>query len=431
MREKKVVFVCHYFPPQDNVGIRRVTFWANFFSQNGYEVTVITTKKRNSELLFNEVDKRVNVIEFSFCDTSLVCKSNELNISRDSSANVLKRGSKVGPLVYFKRKFINPIFGQIADYRLFNVLGFMIQYHLGLNSQLLKQYVCSSSTIISTAPPWPVHLLGGFLKKKFCAKHIVDYRDPFSNNHMFSSFFTKLENLIDKIICRRADFVVTVSPSWVDLYSNKTNKVKLIRNGFDISMFEDKHDILPEFKQNLELNYFGTIEHPERFPSKLISYLEKSQLNITINFYGRCPLIYEYISKNTNLKSKIKLMGHKPYNETIAIMKNSDFNLVCESIGKINLSEKGLIPTKIYEYIACKRPIVAILDPDSDAVKLLSQTGLLAHKIEEINNLDRLFGDLKHFSIKEQGDFDIIELSRQFQTKTLIELEQELHKHAL
>jgi glycosyltransferase involved in cell wall biosynthesis len=431
MIKKKVVFVCHYFPPQNNVGIRRVTFWVNYFARNGYEVTVITSKKKNSGLLFDLVHKTVKVIEYGFFTTKLVARTSCGSLGGDNG-QTQQAASKVTPLIFIKRKLINPIFGQLADYRIISVVGFVLQFMSGKNQKLVDNYVSQHCTIISTAPPWPVHLLAMFLKLKYKAKHIVDYRDPFSNNHMFSSIFSTIENFIDKIICSSADAVTTVSPSWVSLYNNKAKKIKLIRNGYDAEMFYLHSP--SNFKQHsnaINLNYFGTIEHQSRFPKEFIDFLNSTNLNVKVNFYGKCPLIYDYIQDNPHLKSKVSLMGHKSYNETIEIMKTSDFNLVCEAIESTGLSQKGLIPTKVYEYIACGKPIVALMDKDSDAINLISKSGLLAHDLNSLDSLPNLFSNLGTHYFQPNSNFDSQLFSRQYQAQELIELIEESHKNDL
>jgi hypothetical protein len=58
-------------------------------------------------------------------------------------------------------------------------------------------------------------------------------------------------------------------------------------------------------------------------------------------------------------------------------MANSDFNLMCETMLGNSLSHAGVMTTKLFEYLAVERPVLALISPSSDMVSALSESGLL------------------------------------------------------
>ncbi|MBY7919505.1 hypothetical protein KW474_15865 [Vibrio fluvialis] len=421
MKKETLVFVCYYFPPETNVGVRRVLFWANYFDSLGYNVVIVTTKKVGSNYISDVLSKTVTVIEYTAFSANILSIKDAVDFK---NTDVKSKSSNINSLLkMFKRKYINPVLGQLFDFRIINILFFIININLGRYNKILSPIIDNNSVIISTAPPWPVHILGKYISKKFECRHFVDYRDPFSNNHMFSSLFSNFEVLIDKFICKSASAIFTVSPSWVSYYKSFQENVFLLRNGFDVDMFDFlmKPQYVGDNKNTLVLNYFGSIEHPARIPYKLLDFLRHTSLNISVDFYGSCSLIQEILNSEPELLGKIELKGVLSYSETIETMKSSCINLVCESTGNSTLSHNGLIPTKVYEYIASLRPIVALVNKDSDMIDVLKKSRLLVNEEVDDTNLEALFYQIINNGVKVNPDIDYIKtLSRQNVSDSLL-----------
>lgn len=426
-----IVLVCHYFPPQQNVGVRRVLFWANYFSSIGIKVVVVTTKKRNSGEMYHLLDEKVGVIEFSFWGAEIVTKT---TVSEGAGGNVQSKlktkeySTFYSTLRYIKQRFVNTNFGQLLDPRLFSVLGFMFVAKFG-GLKKFTSVLSGASVVLSTAPPWPVHLVGRALASSLNAKFVVDYRDPFSNHHMFSPRFAFLEEWIDAKICKSADVVFTVSPSWVEYYSKFNEKTFLIRNGYDESLlskglFRDSNE---SDSSHVELSYFGSVEHESRFPYLILDFIERCDLDVQLNFYGACPLVLSYIKQHPKLLNKVFVHGQMEYSAAISKMARSEINFVCEMIGGDRFSSRGLIPTKIYEYIACGRPILALVDPGSDMVQLLRKSGLLMNPSLSINHLQNEIVEFKKNKKNFIADKNFVSgLSRQESAKKALEFMADL-----
>ena len=62
----KIILICHYFPPHNNSGVRRVLYWANSLAAKGHEVTVLTTRKSKAQMRPEGVDPKVKLVDFSY-----------------------------------------------------------------------------------------------------------------------------------------------------------------------------------------------------------------------------------------------------------------------------------------------------------------------------------------------------------------------------
>lgn len=420
----KVVFVCHYFPPHDNVGVRRVSFWANYLSNQGVDVVVITTKKRNSNNIYQAINKNIKVYEYDLFTTNIIVERSKEQIIVESSSNENLSFVKKA-LIQFKRKIINRYLGQLFDPRLPGALGFIIQSKIGFHKDLGDFFKNGKDiSIISTVPPWPSHLIGVHLAKKYGAKLYADYRDPFSNNHIYSSLLYSLETKIDRWIANNATSVITVSPSWQTYYLNLNPSTLLLRNGYDENYFTIGNDKVINFNKNeiIVMCYFGSIEHPARMPHSLLQFLSKTKLNVKVKFYGNCSLISEYVHKNPDLKNKVELCGLLEYKAALEEMKNSEINLVAEAENGVTQSNKGLIPTKVYEYLAALRPIIAVVNKDSDMVDILNKSGLLLHSLDKKIDYEEICNNILSGNIVIKPNVEFVKsLSRQNVAKELLE----------
>lgn len=428
---KTVYIVCHYFPPDNSVGIRRALYWSKRLLKLGYRVVIITTSKRNSEkLLESELPLGIEVHEYDIFKLSKVILKKQTDYSqRNDSTSYFSDSGAVRLLRKFKQLIFNRYFGQLADNRLIYVIPFILRLALFKNSKEFKVFKDggNDALIISTAPPWPSHLLSVAIKKAFGFKLIIDYRDPFSSNHVFSQNLRFFERNIDRYICSNADVVTTVSPSWAEYYQSFHHNVQVIRNGYDEeAMVDDDFPWESEISVNkvndkVILGYFGSVEVKSRIPYNLISFVVKNEKHFELNFYGRCPLVKDFVSSNYPSTTSIKLHGMVPYSESLRQMRLSSINVVAESCGS-SLSERGLIPTKVYEYIKANRPILSFMSEDSDSIAIIRESGLLMANCSEDVDLEEIFFNIDSHTFSPNKSF-VESLSR---SSSFVELEKNL-----
>ncbi len=232
--------------------------------------------------------------------------------------------------------------------------------------------------IISTGPPFSVHLLGMLLAKSFRLPWIADFRDGWTNNNFInhhSKIHFSLHKLLEKITLKNADKVTCISNTLYSyqsiLYSDMKEKLNLIYNGFDLSDFsvsvkdDNKFTVTftgaltewanpnvfisvilrltelnPEIKDNLRIRIIGRV-----FEKQFIKELEKS-------FSGDCIELCGYLS-------------HK-----LAIEKMLNSNLLLFPITKNDTP--GIITSKLFEYLATGIPILAHI-PSGEARSLLEE----------------------------------------------------------
>ena len=380
----KIILICHYFPPHNNCGVRRVLYWANSLANKGHDVTVLTTRKAKEKFRPEGVDQKVKIVDFYYGRLRSL-EDGEISSFGFSAQSDMVWWQKF--FVKIKRKLINPTFGQIADPNLLSVVVTMLSFWLKvkLGSKHIK-IDFSDTTIISTAPPWSMHLLGAALSNLFSRPLFIDYRDQFSKNHMFGSYFSGLEYKIDRFLCSRGQKVITISPSMNTYYSSLSTDTTMIMNGYDPELFWPNTSYIIR-STPFSIRYFGSIHHSTRLPGILLEALKETKANVTLDFYGDVPLIADYLLENPELNKNVTVNPGVPLAQVRELMADSDFNLMCETMSGASLSHSGVMTTKLFEYLAVERPVLALISSNSDMVSALSVSGLLIGPFQSVSEV--------------------------------------------
>jgi len=235
--------------------------------------------------------------------------------------------------------------------------------------------------IVSTGPPHSMHLIALGLKKRFPdIKWIADFRDPWTDIDFYDKL--KLTNWADKKhkklereVLSKANHVVTVTPRWQEEFANIANRsIDLVYNGFDHIDFEN---LSPDVDPKFSISHFGSF-NKDRNPEALWIALNKMLIEIpelkeylSIQLIGQTDdSIIQSITK-AGLDKFLTCTDFLPHNKGVALLKKSQVLLL-----PINNAPNamGIIPGKMYEYIALNRPILAIGPPESDSAKIISET---------------------------------------------------------
>jgi glycosyltransferase involved in cell wall biosynthesis len=169
--------------------------------------------------------------------------------------------------------------------------------------------------------------------------------------------------------------VVTVSPNCAkDLSKIPGKKVEVIYNGFDPEDFEGIPD-LPE--KLFSIAHFGAFNR-DRNPAALWKVLgnlaEENKTfkeKLRIHLIGQTDDSVIQDSEKNGLKENLVQTEHLPHKKGLEELAKSQVLLL-----PINDAPNahGILPGKMYEYMALKRPILAIGPTDADFVKILNET---------------------------------------------------------
>lgn len=235
--------------------------------------------------------------------------------------------------------------------------------------------------IVSNGTPHTDHLIALELKKAFPEiPWLADFRDPWTGIDYFEQLQLTPRALakhrrLEKQVMQTADLLTTVSWTWAEDFraiSGRDN-VAVVTNGYDTAQFEQSVDLDRDFS----LYHTGVLGKDRNVPA-----LWRSLQRLVANEEGfaedfRLVLIGE---NDGEVRRSLHAHGLEPYLERHEFLAHAEV-IRRISGGQILLllinqahDAPGRLPSKLYEYLGAKRPILAISPLQGDAARILRET---------------------------------------------------------
>lgn len=220
------------------------------------------------------------------------------------------------------------------------------------------------STIITTGPPHSVHLIGSRLKQLFPIHWIADFRDPWTSigyhkKLRLTPWAQKKHERLEQLVLKGADQIIVTSKTTKEEFSQLTEKpISVITNGYDF--LDDGSRVLDKL---FTVSHIGSLLSG-RNPINLWKAI--SELIRENKEFKRCFRLQLAGVVSSNVMDSIQAYGLGPYTDVLGYLshdqvfqyqKRSQVLLLIE----IDSHEtKGIIPGKVFEYMAAKRPILGV-----------------------------------------------------------------------
>ena len=363
-----ILFLVHYFPPLNSTGARRILAFSKYLDRSGHSIHIISTvKTKNDGLLSEEVPEYCNLTEVSWFKRK---RSSEKN-NDEALVSLVGNRSSLGTILVKIKRWMMSYYGQLIDHRLLFAAYFLNPFL----PKVLKKRISEADIIISSCPPWPVHLAGLICSIRFRKKWIADYRDQFSGNHVFigNKLSQSLEILVEKWLLKHSSAVIVISEPMRDYYLRFNKNVFCIENGYDEEQFDEEERLLKGRlldSQLLYIRYMGNITRyrvPEIFFSALSKIEKKIRENLRVEFYGESAPAKEVLhTKFPELSDNVAFMGIVSHKQSVRLMLEADALLFQETtsfFASTSHSSRGAMSAKLFEYLAAKKPIIAEVDP--------------------------------------------------------------------
>lgn len=425
----KIVFIAHYFPPLNSSGARRINAFAKYLSAWGHQITVITTTKSERDGLLTEaVPSYLQLLEID--NLGRVSPSVVPTSAEVSAKFGVETRSYMGRILLKIKRAVMEVSGQLVDHRLL----FALQFASPLLAVEVREALKEADMVMSSCPPWPTHLAGWFAKKIYKKLWVADYRDQFSGNHILrgSAISRYLEVHLERWLLRSADCVTTISGPMKEYYEQFHPQVFCIENGYDESVFKDA---LPGVtaahnhadSKELVIRYMGSIT-TDRIPRvflRAISQLNRLPGKIFIaEFYGESTLLRKALRDVVpEAVPYVRFFPQLSYIESIRNTLNADALFFVETSDFSSHSARGVLTTKLFEYLAAKKPVVAEISARSLAAQYIERSGLGVVVTQDIEEMSRGLSQLREGAFKINADEAFIEsLSRKVKAQQLEKL---------
>ena len=429
---KKVLIVTYYWPPNGGSGVQRWVKFSKYLPSMGWQPVIYTPENPEftaiDESLLQDIPAEAEVIKRKINEPYALYK--RFFGGKDASSS---RGVGVNPLNHQKKSFAQRLAVWVRgnffvpDPRVMWVkpsVKFLLDY--------LKENPVDA--LVTTGPPQSMHLIGLGIKKAIPSlKWLADFRDPWTKIFYFKNMglwcaARRRHYRLEKEVLDAADGIISVSPPVADDFKSMTSTpVHLITNGFDLDDF-------PVTAAEPHPGKF-VLTHTGLFASdgntlNLWDVLSRKVLEdrafasaLQIRLAGKTdPEIISAISQRGLLPNLVD-MGYLDHDKTVAQQRSADVLLL-----PLRREEeyRKVLPGKIFEYLAARRPVLGIGQEDGAAAQLLRSAGAGVmydwDKTDPIRNF--IDNQWDNFLAGEQGPInsDIGKYTRESLTAQLVKI---------
>ncbi|MBZ9788100.1 glycosyl transferase family 1 [Psychroflexus sp. CAK57W] len=368
---KKVLIITYYWPPAGGPGVQRWLQFSKHLPKFGLQPIVYKPQNPSYPIKDASLDasQKVRVIEKSIFEpyalAEVLSKSNSKTISSGIIKSKKKQSWKERMMLYIRGNFFIP------DARILWVKP---------SISFLKDYIQNHEieTIITTGPPHSLHLIGSGLKEIYPElQWIADFRDPWTTIGYHSALKltekSKQKHLsLENYVLNSADQLVVTSFQTKAEFEQKTKTpIEVITNGYE------EISVDAELSENFTVSHIGSLLN-DRDPKILWEvFSELIEESLVFKDFFELKLIgkiSESVLKSAHeagLKNFVSVVGYLNHKDAVESQRTSQMLLLIE----IDKPEtRGIIPGKLFEYLASKRPILAIGPEGWDVGKIISET---------------------------------------------------------
>ncbi|MFH0830448.1 MAG: glycosyltransferase [Parcubacteria group bacterium] len=270
--------------------------------------------------------------------------------------------------------------------RLFEYVRF--ERHAGwvrpaIRAALQTAHAQGLDVVYSTASPYINHIIARHVARELGLPWVADFRDLWTTNALYcarTALLARRQRAFESLCYRDATHILATSPSQrrciIEDFGVAPSKVSIITNGFDAADFKTdaKPITLVPSNNNLVIGYFGSFYATYR-PDDLVLALRLLALkkpavlsNVQFLFVGDYDRGSLATLTQPALRDFVKVSNYVPHATLSNLRKKVQANLLYLPRAGTNI--KAMIPQKVFEYLASRKPIFAVV-PESDVRDLL------------------------------------------------------------
>jgi glycosyltransferase involved in cell wall biosynthesis len=374
----RLLVLTYYWPPSGGAGVQRCLKWVKYLPELGVEPTVITvdpdqaTYPVRDESLLREVPASVRVIHTRTLEPfGSYQKLTGRAVPHGGFANEGKPSFTQKAMRFVRGNLFLP-----DPRRGWN------RYALAAVEKLLaagEQF----DAVLTSSPPHSTQLIGLALQKKHGLRWLADLRDPWTDIYYTKDLHRTapaawLDAHYERQVLTHADAVLVTSPETERLFRRKLpdlakDKIVVLPNGYDEPDFQQPSNPPTDC---LRITHTGTITARYHIDNLLRAIAECQQR------YPQVPWRLRFVGQvDAGLREQIVAAGLAEVTEFLPFVphQQSVNYLLASSVLLMAIPDvalnKGILPGKIFEYLATRKPVLCVGPAGSDADNVLREAG--------------------------------------------------------
>lgn len=377
LTDSKILIISYLFPPVGGIGVQRALSLAKYLPTCGYEVHVLKATNAGGPVydpdLVRQIPPCVKVyqaftpeIPFAIRQKLWAILAPNKNSNRQASKDATARISWKQRLVGLGKRALSP-----------EPEILWVPFALRKARQIIRRH--DIRFVLITVPPFSALVIGTALKREFPSLLLVsDFRDEWLSFYLKDFEFQNSEHtrrraeIIERESVESSDLVVAVNRSSCaeirQRYpSQPDNKFAVISNGYDPEVFAG-FQARSHSSARMVVTHVGTVyktASPRFYLHALDGLPEEIRSKIETRFVGRVADSERALLEGR--RAEIATLGFMPQQDALKFMEETDFLL-------LTMTNEISVPGKLYEYMATRKPILAIAPPGSEVDQVLRET---------------------------------------------------------
>ncbi len=377
-RPLRLLVITYYWPPSGGAGVQRCLKFVKHLAEFGVAPTVITVNPARAtypvldDTLLADVPAGVRVIR---TDTAEPFGSYQKLTGRAVPHGGFANEGRPGLLQKAARFVRGNLF--LPDPR----RGWN-RYALRAVEALLAAGE-TFDAVLTSSPPHSTQLIGLALKKRHGLRWLADLRDPWTDIYYTKDLHRTapaawLDRRYERQVLTRADVVLTTSPATRRLLQGKNPglpaaKFEVLPNGYDEADFTA---VSAPPAACLRVTHTGTITEAYQIENLLRAIAEGQRR------HPRVPLRLRFVGQvSAGLRTQIDRAGLGPATEFIPFVPHAESVAYLLESSALLMAipdvahNDGILPGKIFEYLAAGKPVLCVGPAGSDADAILRECG--------------------------------------------------------
>ncbi|MBR1488019.1 MAG: glycosyltransferase [Bacteroidales bacterium] len=371
---KRLLIITYYWPPTGGSGVQRWVKFSKYLPEHGWQPVIYTPENpeqlARDESLLSDVPACAEVIKTRILEPYAVYR-------RLTGG---KQGEEVNPVNAQKKNWKQRLSLWIRGN------CFIPDPRIGWvrpSVRFLKKYLREHpvDAVVTTGPPHSVHLIGRGLKRALGVHWIADFRDPWTEMFYYkhlglTAASDRRQHRLEQTVLDEADTVISVTPLvQKDFQARTKTPVVLITNGFDEDDFLDNSaPDLPAFRL-VHTGLFAADGNPLNLWDALARRCGEDpsfRARLEIRLAGKVDRAITDAIRARGLGGNLVELGYLPHDETVREQRAADILLLPL---RQEPEYAKVLPGKIFEYLAARRPVLGIGQEDGAAAAVLRDAG--------------------------------------------------------
>lgn len=361
---RRVLFIAYLFPPIANSGTRRSLAFANHLPDLGWEPLVLTLEPEPQAPLDAELLAEVRP------DTRIerVALQSRLRARRWAGWLPGRLGERAVEALAWRLRRRADVPDEAASW-----LSPAVERAVRLHDDV------GFDVIYASGWPWTGFLIAREVSRRTGKPYVLDYRDQWTPSgdmawEQVSAEQARQNPALEHLAARDAAAIITVTQALVDSIARDCGRtgLHLITNGFEPKDFAG--DVPPIGDGLLRIAYTG-VWRPGYGLQDLYAAIkllkvqgrpELARLRVQVAGFKPGP------AAEAGVTDWVSELGPVPHGQALTLMKQSDLLYLPVPMGYYAMAS---LPGKLFEYLGCGRPVLAVVPESSEVARVLEDTG--------------------------------------------------------